>query len=101
MELLERIWEIVAGIGNAVLGGFEKAVTSLFGSANARYLKQRQPKVDAINALEPKLMEMSDEELRAQTDKFRERLAAGETLDDILVEASRSSSAPCSRIAIW
>jgi preprotein translocase subunit SecA len=87
MEILERIWEIVAGIGNAVLGRFERAITGLFGSANARYLRHLQPKVEAINSLEAKYQAMTDADLRAQTADFRRRLAAGETLDDILVEA--------------
>jgi preprotein translocase subunit SecA len=87
MEILERIWEIVTGIGNGILSRFERGVTSLFGSANARYLKRLAPKVEAINALEPKYEAMSNEELRAQTAEFRRRLAAGETLNDILVEA--------------
>ncbi len=87
MEILERIWEIVSGIGNALLGRFERGITGLFGSANARFLKRLQPKVDAIGALEPKYQAMTDEELRNQTADFRRRLAAGETIDDILVEA--------------
>lgn len=87
MELLERIWEILSSIANAVLGKFERAITSLFGSANARYLRRLHPKVDAINSLESRYESMSDEELAAQTVKFRERLEAGETLDDLLVEA--------------
>ncbi|MCA9237042.1 MAG: preprotein translocase subunit SecA, partial [Planctomycetales bacterium] len=87
MEVLERIWEFLAGIGNAILGRFERGITALFGSANARYLKKLQPKVDAINALEPKYQALSDEELREQTDVFRRRLDAGESLDDILCEA--------------
>ena len=87
MEILERIWEIVAAIGNAILGRFERAITGLFGSANARFLKRLQPKVEAIGALEPKYQAMTDAELRAQTAEFRRRLEAGETLDDILVEA--------------
>src|SRR5262245_14698756 len=87
MEILERIWEIIAGIGNAILGRFEKGVTGVFGSANARFLKRLQPRVEAINALEPKYQAMTDEELRNQTVEFRRRLNAGETLDDILVEA--------------
>ena len=65
----------------------ERSVTSLFGSANARYIKRLQPKVDEINALEPKYEAMSNEELRAQTDEFKQRLAAGETLDDLMIEA--------------
>jgi preprotein translocase subunit SecA len=87
MEILERIWEILTAIGNAVLGRFERAVTSLFGSANARFLKRLQPKVDAIGALEPKYQAMTDAELKGQTAEFRRRLDAGETLDDILIEA--------------
>jgi preprotein translocase subunit SecA len=87
MEILERIWEIVSGIGNSILGRFERSVTGLFGSANARFLKRLQPKVEAIGALEPKYQAMTDEELRGQAAEFRRRLAAGETLDDILVEA--------------
>ena len=50
-------------------------------------MKKLQPTVDAINALEPKYQAMTDAELREQTAKFRKRLAAGETLDDLLVEA--------------
>ncbi|HEV3137932.1 MAG TPA: SEC-C metal-binding domain-containing protein [Pirellulales bacterium] len=87
MELLERIWEIVAGFFTALGTGFERAITSLFGSSNARYIKKLQPNVDAINALEPKFQAMSDEELRGQTALFRKRLAQGESLDDLLVEA--------------
>ena len=87
MEVLERIWEILAGFGNGILGRFERGITVLFGSANARYLKRMQPRVDAINALESKYQALSDEQLRAQTDEFRDRLAAGETIDDLLVEA--------------
>jgi preprotein translocase subunit SecA len=87
MELLERSWEIVSGIGNGVLSRFERGVTSLFGSANARYLKRLLPRVEAINALESKYQAMTDAELREQTVQFRRRLNAGETLDDILVEA--------------
>jgi preprotein translocase subunit SecA len=87
MEILERIWEILSGIGNAILGRFERAVTGIFGSANARFLKRLQPKVEAINAIESKYQAMTDEELRAQTAEFRRRLEAGETLDDLLVEA--------------
>ena len=71
----------------ALGSGFERAITSLFGSSNARYIKKLQPKVDAINALEPKFQAMSDAELKDQTALFRKRLADGETLDDLLVEA--------------
>ncbi len=87
MEVLERVWEIVSVVFAGLTRGLERAVTSVFGSSNARYLKKLQPRVDAINALEPKYQGMSDAQLREQTDKFRKRLAGGETLDGILVEA--------------
>ncbi|MGC4007284.1 MAG: preprotein translocase subunit SecA [Pirellulales bacterium] len=67
--------------------GREKGITSIFGSSNARYIKRIQPKIEAANALEPKYQAMSDAELRAQTFEFKKRLAQGQTLDDILVEA--------------
>ena len=59
----------------------------LFGSANDRYVKTLRTQVAAINALEPELEALSDDELRARTPWFRERLEAGEDLDDILPEA--------------
>jgi preprotein translocase subunit SecA len=64
------------------------AITKRFlGSHNDRFVRRLAPKVDAINALEAELEPLSEDELRARTDAFRERLAAGETMDDILVEA--------------
>ena len=59
----------------------------LFGSANDRVIKSLKKTVDAINALEPELEGLSDADLRARTDRFRERLAAGETLDELMIEA--------------
>src|SRR6266852_2212527 len=59
----------------------------LFGSANDRFVKSLQPLVDAINTAEPTLVAMSDDELRARTGALKARIAAGETLDDILVDA--------------
>ncbi len=67
-----------------MLGAIAK---SLFGSANDRYVKGLLKIVDKINAFEPQISPLSDEELRDQTLKFRARLEAGETLDDILPEA--------------
>ena len=87
METLERLWDAVSNAAAAFGVRIERFITSLFGSSNARYLRKIEPKVEAINALEPRYREMSDDELRGQTDEFRRRLAAGETLDDILVEA--------------
>jgi preprotein translocase subunit SecA len=59
----------------------------IFGTANDRRVRAYQPKVDAINALEPELEKLSDEELRARTDEFRKQVADGASLDDILVPA--------------
>ena len=60
---------------------------TLFGSENDRMLKKMQASVDAINALEPELEKLSDEELVARTPWFQERIQNGETLDDLLVDA--------------
>src|SRR6188508_3351715 len=87
MELLERAFEVTGNLFNGVMRGFERGITSLFGSANARTVKKLQARVGAINELEPRYQLMSDAELREQTQKFKERLRKGETLDDILVEA--------------
>src|SRR5689334_24212 len=58
-----------------------------FGSSNDRRVRKYQPRVDAINALEPEIVKLSDEELRARTDMFKKELAEGKSLDDILVPA--------------
>jgi preprotein translocase subunit SecA len=58
-----------------------------FGSANDRRVKGYQSRVDAVNALEGEVAALSDEALKARTDEFRKQLAAGKTLDDILVPA--------------
>src|SRR5579875_1445902 len=59
----------------------------LFGSANDRYLKSLGPIVAAINAREPELEALSDDELRQRTHRFKQQLAEGVELDDLLVEA--------------
>ena len=59
----------------------------LFGSSNDRKVKAMMGRVAQINLLEPKLSALSDDELRGQTELFRARLAAGETLDQLLNEA--------------
>jgi preprotein translocase subunit SecA len=59
----------------------------LFGSSNERRIKSYLPRVAAINALEPQLESLSDEALRARTDAFKQQVADGASLDDILVEA--------------
>ncbi len=62
-------------------------LTKIFGSRNDRLLKQFRRTVERINALEPQLEQLSDEQLRAKTDEFRGRVAGGEAIDDLLPEA--------------
>ena len=66
---------------------FGSLAKKLFGSSNDRRLKGYNPKVELIGAMEAEVAKLSDDELRAQTDKFRAELAAGKSLDDILVPA--------------
>jgi preprotein translocase subunit SecA len=66
---------------------FAAIARAVFGTANDRSLKGYQRRVPQINALEPAMEALSDEALRAKTAEFRERLADGTTLDDLLPEA--------------
>jgi preprotein translocase subunit SecA len=67
-----------------MLGTIAKAI---FGSANDRYVRSLDRTIATVNALEPQIQALSDAELQAQTQKFREQLADGKTFDDILPEA--------------
>jgi preprotein translocase subunit SecA len=67
-----------------VLAAIAKAI---FGSANDRQVKKYLPRVAAINALEPEFEKLTDEQLKAKTQEFRDQLAAGKSLDDILEPA--------------
>ena len=62
-------------------------LTKVFGTQHARDVKRLQPRVTAINALEPEIRALSDDQLRERTAEFRAQLAAGKTLDDILEPA--------------
>ena len=62
-------------------------ITKIFGTRSQRELKQIQPLVDKILALEAEYKALSEEELKGKTAEFKARLAQGETLDDLLVEA--------------
>ena len=63
---------------------FEK----LFGSFSDKELKRINPLKDKVLALEPEMAKLTDDELKAKTTEFKERLAKGETLDDLLPERS-------------
>ena len=64
-----------------------KIARTLFGSANDRFVKKQMKVVDKINSLEPDFVKLSDDELKAKTDEFRNRIKNGETLDELLPEA--------------
>ena len=66
---------------------FPKILTQIFGSRNDRLIKTHRRTVDAVNALEAQFEKLSDAELRAKTEEFRQRVAAGTTLDSMLPEA--------------
>ena len=78
-----------------MLGGFAK---SLFGSSNDRYVKSLNPLLAKIASFEPALQAMSDEELAGQTQRFRDRLADGVKLDDLLPEAFATVREAASRV---
>ena len=62
-------------------------LTKIFGSRNDRLIKQYRRKVAVINKLEPEIKALSDEQLKAKTAEFRQRLADGASLDSLLPEA--------------
>ena len=64
-----------------------KLIKAVFGSKNERELKRMDKTVVRINALEPDMQKLSDEQLKAKTTEFRERYQKGETLDQLLPEA--------------
>ena len=80
-------------------------MSKLLSFGSDKDLKRYYKIVDQINGLEPQFEKMTEEELRAQTDKFRERYANGESLDDMLPEAfatvREASTLMCSSSAPW
>src|SRR5581483_7270306 len=66
---------------------FAKILAKIMGTANVRQLKKLKPIVDKINSLESQISSLTNEQLSAKTNEFREQLAHGKTLDDILPEA--------------
>ena len=87
MDIFARIWELISAFFNGLVNTFDTTVTSMFGSSNKRQVDNYQNAVEEINALESQYQSMSDEELGRQTELFRERIKAGQTLDDLLKEA--------------
>jgi preprotein translocase subunit SecA len=66
---------------------FKLLIRKIFGTKNERDLKKLQPYAAAINELEPRIQELSDEQLQAKTAEFKEKLAQGATIEDLLIEA--------------
>lgn len=87
MSFLERLWDALGLLFGGFFGSIERSITSVFGSSNARQVARMSERAQRIGALEPRYQAMSDDELKQQTELFRQRLRQGETLDDILEEA--------------
>lgn len=77
------------------LGGLARKV---FGSSNDRRVKSTRPRVEAINAMENEMRALSDAELQARTEKFRQDIANGATLDDLLVPAFATAREAARRV---
>ena len=75
-----------------------KLMKAIFGSKSQRDIKKMLPLVRRINAIEVELQKLSDEELQAKTPEFKQRLANGETLDDLLCEAFAVVKNACRRM---
>ena len=67
--------------------GLSSIARKVFGSSNERKVRKYQGRVDQINALEPEIVKLSDDELRARTATFRQQVADGTSIDDLLVPA--------------
>src|SRR4028118_330474 len=62
-------------------------LAKIFGTKHEREMKALRPTIAAINELEPRMQQLSDEQLAGKTQEFKQKLANGATLDDLLVEA--------------
>ena len=73
-------------------------IKTLFGTKNDRDIKRLQPMVDRINELEKSYQALSEDQLKAKTQEFKSRVAAGELLDDLLCEAFAVVKNACRRL---
>ncbi len=87
MELLSEIWDKTTDALTAFTEGVSEGLVRLFGSSNERRIREMRSVVTQVNELEPAMMALSADELRDKTRELRGRRAAGESLDDLLVEA--------------
>jgi preprotein translocase subunit SecA len=87
MELLIEIWDRTTDSLTAISERVSDGLIRVFGNSNERAIRRLQPNVAAIGQLEPAMQALSNDQLAAKTSEFRARLANGESLDDLLVEA--------------
>ena len=87
MELLSDLWDKTTDALTAVTESVSDGLVRVFGASNERQIRRMKSNVAKINAFEPAMQGLSDSDLRGKTDEFRRRLAAGESLEDILPEA--------------
>ncbi len=87
MELISDIWDKTTDAFTAVSETISEGLIRVFGNSNERQIRRMRANVIKINALEASHQTLTDEQLRAKTAELRERLAGGETLEDVLVEA--------------
>ena len=69
---------------------FATIVKKIFGSKSARDVKRLRPLVEKINRLEESYQSLTDEQLRAKTEEFKQRIANGESLDSVMCEDRKS-----------
>jgi preprotein translocase subunit SecA len=87
MELLSDIWDKTTDAFTALTEGVSEGLVRLFGSSNERRIRHMRATVDRINELEPAMQALGADELRKKTVELRGRRAAGESLDELLIEA--------------
>lgn len=77
---------------------FNQLMKKIFGTRNDRLLKQANKEVERINAFEPTVQQLTDDELKAKTDEFKQRLTGDETLETIMCEAFAVAREACRRV---
>ncbi|CAN5599246.1 hypothetical protein BH23PLA1_BH23PLA1_04750 [soil metagenome] len=87
MEMLSDLWDKTTNAMNAFSEGVSNGLVRLFGNSNERLIRRLQPIAAQISEMEPTIQVLSDAELKSKTIEFRNRLASGETLDDVLPDA--------------
>ncbi len=87
MELLSDLWDKTTDTLTSVTESISDGLVRVFGNSNERQIRRMRPLIARINALEPSLQALSDEQLKAKTFEFRDQLKKGKTLDELLVDA--------------